>query len=432
MKKGYVIDNSLFKKNRVKLFDLMKDNSLAIIHSNDEMPRNGDQYFSYRQSSDLFYLTGINQEKTILCLSPNNPNKKLQEVIFVLEPNEKMEIWNGHRLTKTEITAISGIDSVFFVDKYDMMLKDFAGKANNIYLLQNENVKFSPEVKNRNHRLAEKFKKDNTSIPVERLAPLFAKLRLIKEPEEIEQLNRASQITKQAFSRVLSNIKPDMFEYEVEAEISYEFIKNNARSHAYSPIIASGKSACVLHYTTNNNICKNGDLLLMDFGAEFNNYAADCSRTIPVNGKFSKRQAECYQSVLNVFKKLKRLYVPGNTINKLNKEANRLMEKEMIKLGLFTQQEIDSSDEKNPLYFKYFMHGVSHFIGLDVHDVGEKDVLFEKGMVLTCEPGIYISEENIGIRIENDIIVDDNPIDLMEEIPIEIEEIEYLISNNKN
>lgn len=429
MNKRYIIDNLLFIRNRAKLSSLMKRNSLAIIHSNDEMPRNGDQYFSYRQSSDLFYLTGIKQEKTILCLFPDNLDDKRQEVLFVLEPDEKKEIWNGHRLNKSEVTEISGIDSVFYINDYEIVFRELLACANIVYLLQNDNVKFTPEVQNRNHRLAITFRNEYPTFVFERLSPLLTKLRLIKEEDEIELLKIASLITNKAFDRVLRTIKPEMYEYEIEAEISYEFNKNGAKSHAYSPIVASGKNACILHYVSNNCVCINGDLVLLDFGAEYNNYAADCSRTIPVNGKFSKRQAECYESVLQVFNKLKRLYVPGNTINILNDEANRLMEIEMIKLGLFSQIDIEDNKGNTPLYIRYFMHGVSHFIGLDVHDVGEKNVVFEKGMVLTCEPGIYIPEENIGIRIENDIIVDENPIDLMKDIPLEIDEIEYIINN---
>ena len=380
----------------------------------------------------MYYLTGIEQEDTILCLSPDNPNKKYREIVFTLEPDEKMEIWNGHRYSKSEITNLSGIETVFYTNEYDLMIKELMQSVEHIYLLQDENLKFNPDIKYRNHRLATEFSLKYPLFSYSRLAPILTKLRLIKESQELDIMKKACSITRDAFTSVLKTTKPNIFEYQIEAEISYVFNKNGARSHAYSPIVASGKNACVLHYTKNKNICKKGELLLLDFGAEFNNYAADCSRTIPVNGKFTERQAQCYNAVLKVFKKLKKLYVPGNTINKLNAEANKLMEKEMIELGLFSENDVDNSKGDNPLYYKYFMHGVSHFIGLDVHDVGAKDTPFEKGMVLTCEPGLYIAEEGIGIRIENDIIVDTVPIDLMEDIPVEIEDIELIMNNSKN
>lgn len=431
MKEVYSVDRLMFVKNRKKLASLLKSNSLAIIHSNDEMPRNGDQYFAFRQSSDLYYLTGINQEKTILCIFPENNNVKYREIIFTLEPDKKMEIWNGHRYSKDEIKQISGIESVFYLNEYDVISKELINTAEYIYLLQNENIKFIPEIENRNHRLAVKLCAKYPLASFVSLTPLLIKLRLLKEPGELDLMKDACSITKDAFISVLQTTKPGMYEYQVEAEITYEFNKRGARAHAYSPIVASGKSACVLHYISNNNMCKDGDLILLDFGAEYNNYAADCSRTIPVNGKFTKRQAECYEAVLHVFKKLRKMYVPGNTINILNAEANKLLEKEMIKLGLYSQDDIDNNKTGSPLYYKYFMHGVSHFIGLDVHDVGDKNKRFEKGMVLTCEPGLYIEEENIGIRIENDIIVDEIPIDLMEDIPVEIKDIEKLMNNKK-
>jgi len=254
-------------------------------------------------------------------------------------------------------------------------------------------------------------------------------LRLIKEDTEIELMQKACDITGKAFQRVLKYMKSGKMEYEVEAEITHEYITNKANGHAYEPIVASGLNACTLHYVDNDKECRNGDLLLMDFGAEYANYAADCSRTIPVNGKFSDRQKDCYNAVLRVFKKAKKLFIPGNTIDNINKEVNQLIEKEMISLGLFTEEDVKNQDKEKPMYFKFLMHGVSHFIGLDVHDVGAKSTELKKGMILTCEPGLYIKEEGIGIRIENDILVDEIPIDLMKNIPVEVEEIEELMGN---
>ena len=421
------IDSKLFIKNRDKLNKLLKLNSLTIINSNDEMPRNGDQLFKFRQNSDLFYLTGLEQEKCILCLCPNQPNEELREIVFIIKANEELETWHGHKYTKEEASKISAIKNVKCLDEFNDVLKELISFSQNIYLNKNEYPKFSTDVPYRDIRFASKLKEQFPDKNYKQLAPLLTKLRLLKEDVEIELMQKACDITKKAFHRVLKFVEAGKMEYEIEAEITHEYITNKANGHAYAPIVASGINACTLHYVDNDNKCKDGDLLLMDFGAEYANYAADCSRTIPVNGKFSDRQKECYNAVLRIFKKAKKLFIPGNTIDNINKEVNQLIEKEMIYLGLFTEDDVKNQDTENPLYFKYLMHGISHFIGLDVHDVGAKSIALEKGMVLTCEPGLYIKEEGIGIRLENDILVDDKPIDLMKNIPIEIEEIEELM-----
>jgi Xaa-Pro aminopeptidase len=296
-----------------------------------------------------------------------------------------------------------------------------------MYLNYNEYVKLSTNVVSRDLRFAKQIKENFPAHQYYRLAPIITDLRLVKEPEEIALVQKACDLTESAFKRVCKFIKPGVMEYEVEAEMTHEFIRNGASGHAYQPIIGSGKNGLVLHYTTNDHKCNDGDLLLMDFGAEYANYAADCTRTIPVNGKFTKRQKDCYNAVLRVQKKATKLFVPGNSPDMVNKTVNKLMEKEMIGLGLFTEEDVKQQDPDKPLYFKYLMHGVSHPIGLDVHDVGSKYTTFKKGMVLTLEPGLYIAEENIGIRIENDIMVDDEPVDLMKGIPREVEEIEGLM-----
>lgn len=425
------IKPTLFQKNRKKLAGKLKKESVAIIHSNDEMPRNGDQFFAYRQNSDFFYLTGIEQEKSILVLCPDHVNEKLKEVLFLLKPNKKLEIWEGHKLTHEEAQKIAGIETVKWIDDFSFSVGEMLQTKGTIYMNIPENTKFQPEVKSRDFR---KFLEFGEKFPLhqfDRLAPFLAELRMVKESEELELMQKACDITNKAFHRVLKSVKPGIMEYEVEAEMTYEFLKNGASGHAYAPIVASGKNACALHYVDNDAECKDGDLLLMDFGAEYANYAADCTRTIPVNGKFSPRQKECYQSVLNVLKKAQKLLVPGTTINKINKKVNLMMEEEMIKLGLFTQEDVKNQNPSSPLYFTYFMHGTSHFIGLDVHDVGGKDFPLQKGMVLTCEPGLYIAEENLGIRLENDIVVDEKPVNLMEDIPIEIDEIEALMKNHQ-
>lgn len=422
------ISNSLFKKNRNDFSSQMEGQSAAIFFSNDQSPRNGDQYHPYRQSSDFFYLTGIEQEKSILILAPQSPNKNLREALFILKSNPILETWEGHKYTPEEARNISGIENVFLLDDFEAYLKELMTYVHQVYLNANEYIKFFPEVESRETRLGKKIQESYPLHTYCRAAPLLTNQRLIKSEQEIKTIKKACQITNDAFRRVLKFTRAGKMEYEIEAEVTHEFIRQGAAGHGYAPIIASGKSACVLHYTENDKSCRAGDLLLMDFGAEYANYTADMSRTIPVSGKFSERQRACYQAVLNVMKEVKKRYVPGNTINDINEETNNLMEEEMIGLGLFTREEVQKQDPKSPLFKKYFMHGTSHFMGLDVHDVGAKHEPLKPGMVLTCEPGIYIPEEHLGIRIENDILITEGqPIDLMEDFPIEVEEIEALM-----
>jgi len=422
------ISSEFHRNNRKALADMLKSESVAIVTSNDELNRNGDQNFPYRQHSDLFYLTGIEQENTILVICPDHPDQKFKEVIFSTKPDEAQETWAGHILSKTEITGISGVNSVKWMDDFDTVLRDIVLHSDNIYLNLNEYVKYYNPVAFSNQRLVERLKSIFPLHNYLRLAPLLTLQRLIKQPEEIEIMQKACDITSDAFQQVLKFVKPGVTEYEVEAEITHAFIRKGARGHAYQPIVGSGKNALVLHYIENSETCHDGDLLLLDFGAEYGNYAADCSRTIPVNGKFTKRQRSCYEAVLRVQKKATALFTPGNSVEKINKEVWQMMEEEMIGLGLFTREDIKNQNPSYPMYFNYLMHGVTHFIGLDVHDVGDKYQKLKKGMVLTIEPGIYIKEENIGIRIENNIMVDDTPFDLMEGIPREVEEIENLMN----
>ena len=421
------LTSDFFKNNREKLKAKLKENSLVIVHSNDEMPRNGDQFFPFRQNSAFYYLTGIAQEKSIFCFAPDHANEKIRELVLILKADKSLEIWEGHKLTHKEAKEKSGIDTIKYIDDFEAVLRELVLGVDQVYVYQNEYTKFTTDVDSRNLRFARKLLHDYPATKLERLAPIVAQLRSVKEADEIAMIQHACNITKKAFHRVLSMLTPDIYEYEVEAELTHEFIRNGCQGHAYAPIIASGKNACVLHYVTNNDVCRSGDLLLMDFGAEYGCFAADCSRTIPVAGKFTERQKECYNAVLRVFEKAKQLFVPGNTISSVNKKVDCWMEEEMITLGLFSKEEVANQDENAPLYKNYYMHGTSHFLGLDVHDVGEKDWAFEKGMVLTCEPGIYIEGEGIGIRIENDIMVDDQPVDLMKDIPLKVEEIEQLL-----
>ncbi len=423
------IPSGLFVKNRKHLTDRLPSNSLVVLHSNDRYPRNGDQFFPFRQQSDFFYMSGIDQEKSILILAPDCNNEKLKEALFLIETNEQIAIWEGHKYTKEEAREISGIQNVYWLEEFESSLKEVLADVDTVFLNSNEYVKFFSEVPDRNLRFVRKFKEEYPLHKTERLAPILAKLRMIKSEEEIKLLKTACEITRKGFERILRFVKPGKYEFEIQAEIDHEFTVNRANGHGYAPIIASGSSACVLHYIENDKICNDGDLLLMDFGAEYACYSGDMSRTIPVNGKFSDRQKACYNAVLKVFKEAKKLYYAGNTINKLNEQVNKLMEKELIGLGLFTEEEVKSQDAEKPLFKKYFMHGTAHFLGLDVHDVGSKDEPFKPGMVLTCEPGLYIREENIGIRIENDILVTENgPVDLMEKIPVEADEIERIMN----
>ena len=425
------IDSLLFKTNRERFIHRLPETATAILFSNDQYPRNGDQFFKFRQNSDLFYLTGIDQEKTILMVSPNCPNQKLRETLFIIKTNEKLATWEGHKYTKEEARDISGIENIFWLEDFESSLREAVSFSKTVFLNSNEYVKFLNDVPDKNHRFALEFKEKYPLHKIERAAPILTEMRTIKSAEEIRLIQKACDITKKGFERILKFTKPGVHEFEIEAEIDHEFTTKRANGHGYAPIIASGKNACVLHYIDNNEMCKEGDLLLMDFGAEYANYTADMSRTIPVNRKFSERQKDCYEAVLRVFKELRKLYMPGNTPDFINTSAEKLMEAEMIKLGLFTAEDVKNQDTGNPLFKKYFMHGVAHPIGLDVHDVGSKYAPFAPGMVFTCEPGLYIREENIGIRIENDILItEDQPIDLMENIPIEISEIERMMNES--
>lgn len=422
------IDPAFFSRNRERLARRMASPSIAIIHANDEMPRNGDQYHNYRQNSDLFYLSGIEQEKTVLVLCPDHPSPKVREVLFVLKSDKKTETWFGHKLNQKEAAKISGVDNVQFLDSFESILDEMLGHVQSIYVNENDYPKFKPELLSRDQRFAAKIRKEYPGHQLKRLAPELTQLRLQKQSEEIDLMKQACRITGKAFDRVLKFTRAGAREYEIEAEMQHEFLINGANGPAYPPIVASGESALTLHYISNEKECKDGELLLMDFGAEYANYAADCSRTIPVSGKFTQRQKAYYNAVLRVQRAIKKYYVVGNTINGIGKEVIKLMEKELLQLGLISKKEIKEAGSAKPLVLKYLVHGIAHFIGLDVHDVGNRFEEFRPGMVLTCEPGLYIKEENLGIRIENDILItEDGPVDLMEDIPVEVEEIEDLM-----
>jgi len=425
-----LIDPLFFTDNRANLVKKLKPHSLAVANSNDEMPRSGDQNFVFRQNADLFYLTGLDQERCLLVLCPNHPLEHMREVLFIPKVSREQVIWYGEKYSPEEATAVSGVKNVRYLEEFETTFKDLASRVDTIYLNQNESPKYITEVPYRDLRFANKIRQEYPAHKIERLAPHLTELRLVKKPVEIAVMQKACNITESGFRRVLGFLKPGVMEYEIEAEYSHEFLRHGANGFAYPPIIASGKNACILHYNINHKPCADGDLVLMDFGAEYANYAADCSRTVPVNGKFTPRQRQVYEAVLRVLRKAIKLLVPGITLDQAQAEVIKMIDAECIGLGLYTEEDKKQYPDKK-FFFEYYMHGVSHFLGLDVHDVGNRQVVLQKGMVVTCEPAIYIEKEGIGIRLENDIFVDDEPIDLMANIPIEPDEIEELMSTKK-
>lgn len=422
------INTELFLNNRKNFNNRLKDKSIAVLHSNDVMPRNGDNTFSFRQNSDLFYLSGIDQEETVLLLFPDAPLEKYREVLFLRETNDYIKVWEGEKFTKEKAKEYSGVQTILWNDQFETIFNMLVPFADNIYLNLNENDRAITEVPYKDLRFANEVKERFPLHKYERIAPITGDLRSIKSDIETDLISKACEITGHAFDRILKYVKPGVKEYEIEAEISHEFLKRRATGYAYHPIIASGESACILHYNDNNKVCADGDLLLMDFGCEFANYASDMTRTIPVNGKFTDRQKDVYNATLRVMKEATSMLRPGITLNDYNKEVGTIMEKELIHLGLLSQKDIDEQNPDVPAYKKYFPHGTAHYMGLDVHDIGNRYVSIQPGMVLTCEPGIYIPDENIGVRIENDILVTEgDPIDLMGNIPLEVDEIEDLM-----
>ncbi len=427
------IPKGLFIKNRSKLEELILPGSSIILHSNDEMHRNGDQNFRFRQSSDFFYLTGIDQEKSVLIMNPKHTEEKFREVLFIMNASPEQVTWNGYRLSLSEASEISGIKNVHWLDDYERILSEIIYGSQNIYLNVPEHIKYKAEVESRDVRNAKKIQSVFPLHSYHRLAPALSKLRMIKEPEEISLISTAISITRDAFLRVLQFTRPGILEYEIEAEISHEFIRKAANGHAYEPIIASGANACILHYIDNNRVCNNGDLLLMDFGAEYAHYAADLTRTIPVNGKFTPRQARVYDANLRVLRAAIRLMKPGVLLSDFHAEVGKLWEEEHIRLGLYSSEDVKNHRSDPALWSKYYMHGTSHSIGLDVHEPFDKAEKFRPGMVFSCEPAIYITDEGLGIRLENDILITESGnIDLCKDIPVEREEIEDLMNREKS
>jgi Xaa-Pro aminopeptidase len=410
----------------------MKPNSIAIFHYNPVLPENGDAAYSYKANSDVVWLSGIVQEKTMVILYPDNADKSAREILVVQRPNELLEKWNGHLLRKDEATNVSGIQNVQFLDSIDAQLHMWMHYADIVYLDTNENDRLNLENPRIDLLFVHDFMQRYPLHHYERAARLMKELRAVKTKEEVEVTKTAIDITAKAFERVLRFVKPGVMEYEIEAEITHEFLRNRATRHAYGCIIASGDSARVLHYVENNRECKDGDLLLMDFGAEYGNYNADLTRTIPVNGKFTKRQKEVYNACLAVHNFCASILKPGINYADYIEKVNQEMEKQLMKIGLISKADIKNQDPSNPAWRKYFYHGIGHHLGLDVHDIGTRNEPVKEGMLFTIEPGIYIEEEQTGIRIENNYwLTKTGNIDLFKGIPITVEEIEAAMKNRK-
>ena len=423
------IDKQLFIENRKKLAPLLDKGSLAIFNANDVMPTNADGTMAFRQNNDLFWLSGVDQEESLLLLYPENPNEKEREMLFLKETSALIAIWEGEKLTKDNAFNTSGIKTVYWLEELEIKLKELVRKADTVYLNKNMHSRSTSQVQTRDDRFRLMIEEKFSGKEIKEVAPIMHELRYVKSEIEISLMQKACDITEKGFRRILPFIKPGVMEYEIEAELMHEFLRIRSAGFAYQPIIGSGIDSCVLHYIENNKICKDGDILLMDFGAEYANYASDLTRTVPVNGRFSKRQKAVYNAVLHVMKEATNMLVPGTIFKDYNLEVSKIMESELIKLGLLDKHDVQKQDAENPLYKKYFMHGTSHSLGLDVHDVGSFETPMREGMVFTCEPGIYILEEELGIRLENDVLVTkDKPFDLMGNIPIELNEIEEMMN----
>jgi Xaa-Pro aminopeptidase len=422
------IENALFIDNRHKFASAMKPNALAVFVSNDIMPTNADGSMGFRQNSDLFYLCGVDQEETILVLFPDVKDGKHKEILFVKETSELIAIWEGAKLNKKEATTVSGIEHVYWVHEFDKIMQALYSQAEHIYLNTNEHTRRSILTETAQDRFNKALMAKYPVHKYERAAPIMHHIRAIKSTQEIDLIQQACDITEKGFRRLLKFIKPGVWEYQIEAELIHEFTNNRSGGWAYGPIIASGKNSCVLHYVENNQQCKDGDIILLDVAAQYANYASDLTRCLPVNGKFSKRQKEVYNAVLRVHRAATKMLLPGMTFDKYNKAVGELMTEELLQLKLITSEQVKNQNPNWPAYKKYFMHGTSHFLGLDVHDVGFFTEPMQAGMVFTVEPGIYIPEENLGIRIENNILITTTgQMDLMKNIPIECDEIEALM-----
>jgi len=422
------IKNKLFTQNRKRIIDLMESKTLAVVNANDVLPTNADGTLSMQPNADLFFLSGIEQEESILLLFPDAMEAKNREILFLRQPSEHLQIWEGYKHSKEDARKISGIKNVQWLSEFPVIFRSLMCEVESIYINSNEYKRAKVEVQTRDMRFIRQCKEDFPLHTYRRLAPLLHQLRVVKTDLELELLKKAVDITAKGFRRTLRFVKPGVTEYEVEAELAREFIKRRGK-FAYTPIVAAGKNNCVLHYLQNDQICKKGQLLLMDVASSYANYNADLTRTIPVSGKFSRRQKKIYNAVLRVL----RASIEGATVGKLHqdwtKEAQTHMNEELLQLGLLKKSQVKKQNPDNPACRKYFMHGLGHPLGLDVHDVGDNYAPFEPGTVLTVEPGIYLPDEGFGIRLEDDIVVtEDGPVNLMAKTPIEADEIESIMN----
>jgi len=423
----------LFTAARRRLRKKLPPGSLAIVNANDIYPTNADGTMLLHQSSDLFYLCGVDQEETILVLFPDAPDERQREMLFLRETNEHIAVWEGEKLTREQAAERTGIplSSIHWLDKFDAVFRAVMCRAKRVFLNTNEHVRAAVDVETRDARFIRRCQREFPLHRYERLAPLMQDLRVVKAADEVELIKEAVSITDAAFRRILGFVKPGVMEFEIEAEMIHEFTRRRA-DHAFPPIIGSGRNACVLHYNTNHCACQDGDLVLLDFGARYANYNADLTRTIPVNGRFTKRQRAVYESVLHVQRAARKMLKPGVLLKTYQEKVGELMQEELLKLKLLKKQDIKAAvakDPDRPAYKRYFPHGTSHHLGLDVHDVGDTWRKVEPGMVFTIEPGLYINEEGLGVRLENDVLITkDGNVDLMKDTPIEVEEIEDLMA----
>lgn len=432
MSKYLPLDNNIFIQNRKRFMAKMQPNSIAVFVSNDEFPLNGDALHHFQQNSDLFWLSGIEQEGSMVILFPNNPDPKYREVLVLTRPQELKEIWDGKRLRANEATAISGMKTIVWADTLDAMLQTWIHLADSIYLDSNENDRKNNLVRTSEYRFIDEMQSRYPLHQYLRAAKILKDLRGIKTKEEVLVIQKAIDITEVAFRRLLKFIQPGVYEYEIEAEIYHSFLSQRATGTAYHSILASGDNARTLHYVSNNNQCKDGELILMDFGAAYGGYNADLTRTVPVNGKFTKRQKEVYNACLHLHDYAKSILKPGISIVKYTDKVGEEATKQFLKIGLLSKSDVKNEDAENRAYRKYLYHGISHHLGIDVHDLGTRTAPIQAGMVFTVEPGIYIKEEKMGVRIENNLwITKTGNQDLFKNIPIKADEIEALMKKTK-
>jgi Xaa-Pro aminopeptidase len=428
--KYHSIDRNLFIKNRAKFTAQMKPRSVAVFNSNDIYPISADSTLPFAQHRDIFYLSGADQEESVLLLCPDAPYEHLREILFLRETNEHIAVWEGEKLTKERAREVSGIETIMWLQDLEKTLFEIMTYTDTIYINTNEHYRSSVQTQTREDRFIKWWKEKYPAHQVAKSNPILQHLRSVKEPEEIALMQQACNITEKGFRRVLAFTKPGVMEYEIEAEFIHEFIRNRSKGFAYGPIIASGNNANVLHYVENNQECKDGDLILFDVAAEYANYSSDLSRTIPVNGRYTNRQKEVYNAVLRVKNEATKMLTPGTLWKQYHVEVGKLMTSELLGLGLLDKADVQNEKPEWPAYKKYFMHGTSHHLGLDTHDYGLLYEPMEPNMVFTVEPGIYIPAEGFGIRLEDNLVIQPQgePFNLMGTIPIEADEIESLMN----